>query len=164
MDLHVLEVVAHNSPGVLLRVSNLFSRRYFNIVSIVTATTELEDICRMTIVAKGEKNQLRQIKTQLNKLIEVIAVNVIDSTTSIVREMCYVKLERTIENSTHIIGLAQCLASPVLHVDEKTIVLEKTGSTHEINSFLAALNVFTVLEINRIGPMAMQTTSDENAD
>ncbi|HID26778.1 MAG TPA: acetolactate synthase small subunit, partial [Methanosarcinales archaeon] len=46
-------VLVENKPGVLARISGLFSRRGFNIDSLVVGTTEKPDISRMTIVVEG---------------------------------------------------------------------------------------------------------------
>ena len=47
---HTLSVLVENKPGVLVRVSGLFSRRGFNIESLAVGPTEHPDVSRMTIV------------------------------------------------------------------------------------------------------------------
>ena len=37
---YIISILAKNNPGVLLRISGLFSRRCYNILSIVAAQTE----------------------------------------------------------------------------------------------------------------------------
>ena len=46
---HTLSVLVENQPGVLSRVSGLFSRRGFNIESLAVGPTEREDRSRITI-------------------------------------------------------------------------------------------------------------------
>ena len=47
---HTLSVLVEDKPGVLARVSALFSRRGFNIESLAVGATEHKDMSRMTIV------------------------------------------------------------------------------------------------------------------
>ena len=69
---HVLSVLVENKPGVLTRVSALFTRRGFNIHSLAVGPTEHEDISRITVIADAEGLAMEQVTKQLNKLVEVI--------------------------------------------------------------------------------------------
>ena len=71
MTRHTLSVLVENKPGVLARVSALFSRRGFNIDSLAVGPTENPDVSRMTIVVDAEAAPLEQVTKQLNKLINV---------------------------------------------------------------------------------------------
>nr|WP_320414677.1 acetolactate synthase small subunit [Candidatus Hakubella thermalkaliphila] len=46
---HTLSVLVENKPGVLAKISGLFSRRGFNIDSLAVGHTEDETMSRMTI-------------------------------------------------------------------------------------------------------------------
>jgi acetolactate synthase-1/3 small subunit len=67
-------VLVENEPGVLARVSGLFSARGFNIVSLSVGETQDPTMSRMTIVVDGTQSVLEQVNKQLNKLIPVISV------------------------------------------------------------------------------------------
>ena len=71
---HTLSVLVENQPGVLARVSGLFSRRGFNIESLAVSITQDPTVSRMTIVVEGSEQSLDQVEKQLTKLIEVIKV------------------------------------------------------------------------------------------
>ena len=58
MSSHTLSVLVENTPGVLARVSSLFSRRGFNIDSLAVGPTEIPEISRMTIVVNVESKSL----------------------------------------------------------------------------------------------------------
>ena len=62
---YLLSVLAHNNPGVLLRIAGLFSRRCYNILSSVAAQTENEEFSRILIVVAGDDRIVRQVDTQL---------------------------------------------------------------------------------------------------
>ncbi|TMK51180.1 MAG: acetolactate synthase small subunit, partial [Actinobacteria bacterium] len=50
MARHTLSVLVENKPGVLARISGMFSRRGFNIHSLAVGPTEQDEVSRMTIV------------------------------------------------------------------------------------------------------------------
>ena len=70
MSTHTLRVLVENKPGVLARVSGLFSRRGFNIDSLAVGPTEDPLVSRMTIVVDVEGLPLEQVTKQLNKLVQ----------------------------------------------------------------------------------------------
>ena len=74
MSKHTLSVLVENKPGVLARVSGLFSRRSFNIDSLAVGETENPDVSRITIVVNADSSPLEQVTKQLNKLVEVLKV------------------------------------------------------------------------------------------
>ena len=98
---HVLGVLVDNHPGVLSRVSGLFSRRGFNIDSLAVGETENPRISRITIVVDGDEYIVDQLVKQLNKLINVIKVSVI-SEDSISRELALIKVRATPATGTRL--------------------------------------------------------------
>ncbi len=89
---HTLSVLVENKPGVLARVSGLFSRRGFNIESLAVGPTEHPDISRMTIVVAVEDLPLEQVTKQLNKLVHVIKIVELEPAASVQRELLLVKV------------------------------------------------------------------------
>ena len=77
MEKYVLSVLVENHAGVLSRVSGLFSRRGYNIDSLVVCETADPDKSRATIVVSGDEYILEQIKKQLSKLVEVFPSNTV---------------------------------------------------------------------------------------
>lgn len=58
---YTMSVLVENHPGVLSRVSGLFSRRGFNIDSLAVGVTEDPAISRMTIVVDGDEYVVEQL-------------------------------------------------------------------------------------------------------
>ena len=52
---HTITVLVDNKPGVLSRVSGLFSRRGYNIESLAVSITENPELSRMTLVVNGDE-------------------------------------------------------------------------------------------------------------
>ena len=65
---HVLSILVENEPGVLSRVSGLFSGRGFNIESLNVGPTLEKGVSVMTITTTGEDQIIEQIVKQLRKL------------------------------------------------------------------------------------------------
>jgi acetolactate synthase-1/3 small subunit len=70
----IFSVLVHNEYGVVTRISGLFTRRGFNITSFTGEETEDPRISRITIVSEGDERELSQIKSQVEKLVDVIKV------------------------------------------------------------------------------------------
>jgi acetolactate synthase small subunit len=71
---HTLEVLVENEPGVLARVSGLFSRRAFNIETLNVGPTEDTSVSKMVIGVAVEGHSLEQVIAQLDKLVSVISI------------------------------------------------------------------------------------------
>ncbi|MGH3588010.1 MAG: acetolactate synthase small subunit, partial [Pseudonocardia sp.] len=89
---HTLSVLVEDKPGVLARVSGLFSRRGFNIESLAVGGTELPEISRMTIVVTVDEFPLEQVTKQLNKLVNVIKIVELENSHAVQRELLLVKV------------------------------------------------------------------------
>ena len=69
----IISLTVLNQPGVLNRITNLFSKRNYNIESISVGLSELEGVSRITcVVLVDNENIIEQITKQLNKQIDVI--------------------------------------------------------------------------------------------
>ena len=63
----IYSVLVENRSGVLCKVAGLFSRRAFNIESLVVGETDDPTVSCMTIVSEGDEHTLEQIAKQLTK-------------------------------------------------------------------------------------------------
>ena len=69
---HTLAVIVDNEPGVLARISGMFSGRGYNIESLTVSETEMaRHLSRITIVTAGTDAVIQQIKAQLDRLVPV---------------------------------------------------------------------------------------------
>ena len=69
---HTISLLVSNKPGVLMRIAQVFSRRGYNLESVVVSPTKDNRFSRMSLVATGDRETLDQIIKQLNKLVDVI--------------------------------------------------------------------------------------------
>ena len=75
---HLLSVLVENKAGVLARISGLFARRGFNILSLAVTSTEDERFSRITIEVDVASAPLDQVMKQLDKLVSVLEIHEID--------------------------------------------------------------------------------------
>ena len=90
VNTHTLSVFVSNKPGVLGRICAVFSRRGYNIDSLVVSQGADTRFSRMTIGISGDPQGLQQIILQVNKLIDVIHCHEHSDRDSVVKEMILV--------------------------------------------------------------------------
>ena len=83
----IYSVLVENRAGVLSKVSGLFSRRNFNIDSLVVGETADKSVSCMTIVSSGDERTIEQIEKQLNKKLDVIKIKTYEENDAVSREL-----------------------------------------------------------------------------
>jgi len=152
---HTLSVLVENKPGVLARVSGLFSRRGFNIDSLAVGVTENPAISRMTIVVEGDDRILEQVIKQLNKLVDVIKVSDIKPESSVDRELALIKVEAGPKERSEVMQIADIFRARIIDVGTRTLVVEITGDVSKINAMTDLLRRFGIKEMVRTGKVSM---------
>jgi acetolactate synthase I/III small subunit len=155
MNRHTLSVLVEDQPGVLARISALFSRRGFNIDSLAVGPTELEGVSRMTIVVNVDELPLEQVTKQLNKLVNVLKIVELEPESSVARELVLVKVKADIEHRTHILQTVELFRAKVVDVAPDTLTIEATGSPDKLEALLRVLEPFGVKELVQSGMVAM---------
>jgi len=159
---HTISVLVENHPGVLARISGLFSARGFNIDSLAVGETEDPTVSRMTIVVEGDERTLEQVKKQLNKLIDIITVQDLTRKKFIDRELLLIKVEAvTSKDRDEIIGVAENMGANIADLGAQSITIEGVGDTAKIDKLMELLKPFGVKEIVRTGKIAMAKDVNE---
>ncbi|GIK25371.1 MAG: acetolactate synthase small subunit [Rhodocyclales bacterium] len=148
---HVISLLIENEAGALSRVSGLFSARAYNIESLTVAPTEDPSMSRITIVSVGSDDIIEQITKQLNKLIEVIKVVDISEAAHIERELMLVKVRATGKDREEMKRMSDIFRGRIIDVTETTYVIELTGNTAKLDSFIEAIDRSLILETVRTG-------------
>jgi acetolactate synthase-1/3 small subunit len=89
----ILTVLVEDCPGVLTRVSGLFSRRGYNIKNIAVGRTMEQGISRMTITVDADPHTVEQIVKQLNKQVNILKVSDLTEESYVGRELMLVKVK-----------------------------------------------------------------------
>ncbi|MFH1541960.1 MAG: acetolactate synthase small subunit [bacterium] len=154
---HTISVIVENKPGVLHRVSGMFSRRGFNIESLAVGTTAKPNVSRMTIVVTGDDLVLEQITKQLYKQIDVLKVFDIPDVEAIDRELILVKVKITDKKDLNeITKLAEMFQGKVVNVTPESAILEVSAEKEKIEDLQKLLDKFGIIELVRTGKIALQ--------
>jgi len=148
---HVISLLIENEAGALSRVTGLFSARAYNIESLTVAPTEDPSMSRITIVSIGSDDIIEQITKQLNKLIDVIKVVDISEAAHIERELMLVKVRATGKDREEMKRMSDIFRGRIIDVTETTYVIELTGNTAKLDSFIEAIDRTLILETVRTG-------------
>jgi len=148
---HIISILIENESGALSRVSGLFSARGYNIESLTVAPTEDPSLSRMTIVSVGSDDIIEQITKQLNKLIDVVKVVDLSEAAHVERELMLVKVRATGKDREEMKRVADIFRGHIIDVTESSYVIELTGNTSKLDSFIGAIDSSLILETVRTG-------------
>jgi acetolactate synthase-1/3 small subunit len=156
MQRFTLSLLVNNHAGVLQRVVGLFSRRGYNIVTLSVGETQDNKISRMTIVVLGNQAIVRQIKNQVEKLIDVKRVRILEDKPSIESELLLVKLSTENNKRSSVVELGELFKAKVKDVTLSTITLEIVGTVQKVETFLILAEEYGIVEIARTGIAALE--------
>jgi acetolactate synthase-1/3 small subunit len=152
---HTLIAWMEDKPGVLNRVAGLFRRRNFNIESLAVGHSETPGISRMTFVAKGNDRDLRQVQTQLAKLINVTAIQNVTSEPTVTRELALIKVTAHNGNRASVMQLVDIYRASIVDVNMDSLIIQIVGPEDRVNSLIELLQNFGIEEMVRTGRVAM---------
>ena len=154
---YTLCILVEDVPGVLSQVARLFSRKGYNIESIVSGETDKPGITRISIELMGDELMIDQIAAQCRKLLPVKAVKILDEETSIRREIALIKVraaDRVARDG--IIQLVNIFRAKVIDVGRETLTIWVFGSRSKNTALIGMLEDFGILEIAKTGTIAIE--------
>ena len=155
--LYAIGMLVEDVPGVLSQVARLFSRKGYNIESIVSGETDRPGITRITISIIGDELMVNQIAAQCRKLIPVEAVKIMDEDTSIRREMALIKVraaDRTARDE--VIQMVNIFRGNIIDVSRESLTIGIFGKERKISALIDMLKDFGILEIAKTGAISIQ--------
>ncbi len=155
MQKHTIAVLVENQFGVLCRVAGLFSARGFNIDSLTVGATQDPLVSRMTVVARGDERVVQQIVRQLDKLIDVIAIDILTPQDTTDRELVMIKVASDVSNRNDMMGVVNNFRGKIVDVQEDSMTIEATGTEAKIDAMLELLRSFGIIEVVRTGKIAI---------
>ncbi|MCK4993630.1 MAG: acetolactate synthase small subunit [Candidatus Omnitrophica bacterium] len=153
---HTIYALVENKPGVLARISGLFSARGFNIESLAVGETHDPTMSRMTMIvdAKDEKI-LEQIKKQLNKLIDVVSVGDLTKKKFIERELVLIKINVAKTSKQKLNEMLSKFSVRILSCEKSTAIIEATETKERTSLLLETLRKLGIKELVRTGRIAI---------
>ncbi|MDQ6657022.1 MAG: acetolactate synthase small subunit [Actinomycetota bacterium] len=155
MTRHTLSVLVENKPGVLARVSALFSRRGFNIHSLAVGPTEHPDVSRMTIVVAVDELPLEQVTKQLNKLINVLKIVELPPAAAVQRELLLIKVRADAAGRAQIVTIVDMFRAHVVDLAPDSLTIQAAGTSDKLEALLRMLEPYGVREMVQSGMVAL---------
>ena len=152
---HTINAWMEDKPGVLNRVAGLFRRRNFNIESLAVGHSETPGISRMTFVAYGTDRDMSQIRTQLDKLINVTHIEDVTHLPAVSRELALIKVKADNHTRAEVMQLVDIYRASIVDVDMESLIIQIVGKENQVDSLIKLLQGFGIQEMVRTGRVAM---------
>jgi acetolactate synthase-1/3 small subunit len=152
---HTLSILVNNEPGVLMRICQVFSRRAFNIDSLVVSEGRNANFSRMTIGISGDPQGLSQIIMQVGKLIDVIHCSEHDSEDAVVKEMILLKFLADDTQRTQALQIIDHFGGKTVDLTPTSMIALVSGNSAKIDAAISMFSQFEIIETVRTGKVVM---------
>lgn len=152
---HTLSVLVKNEPGVLMRICQVFSRRGFNIDSLVVSEGRNSNFSRMTIGISGDPQGLSQIIMQVGKLIDIIHCSEHESENAVVKELILVKILAGDDQRTQALQIIEHFGGKTVDLTPTSLIALISGNSSKIDAAISMFSQFEIIETVRTGKVVM---------
>ena len=152
---HTLSVFVNNKAGVLMRITQVFARRGYNIDSLVVSQGRDTKFSRMTIGISGDPAGLEQIFLQVTKLVDVMHCIEHTKSNSVVKELLLVKFLASKKDRTEALQIIDHYGGKTVDLTPTSMVAMLNGESNKIDAALAMFSQFEVIETIRTGKVVM---------
>jgi len=152
---HTLSVLVRNHSGVLSHVAGLFTRRAYNIESLIAGVTENPSVSRLTIVVKGDERVLEQVIKQVRKLIDVIKVYDLHKTHSVERELLLLTVKLQKSTRCEILQIIDAFGAKVINMSKDAVTIELSDTERVIENLIEVMMPFGISDVARTGVLAL---------
>lgn len=152
---HTLSVLVSNEPGVLMRICQVFSRRGFNIDSLVVSEGRNGKFSRMTIGISGDPQGLTQIIMQVSKLIDVIHCSEHTDEDAVVKELIMVKFLASEAQQTQALQIIEHFGGKTVDLSPTSMIALVSGNSSKIDAAISLFSQFEIIETVRTGKVVM---------
>ena len=159
MTAHTLSVRLENKPGALARVSQLFSRRGYNIQSLAVGPSERPDISHLTLRVDCNEHSLEQIEKQMHKLVNVLRVTELRPDEAIERELALITVAVAADRRAELVALSQMGGARVADIGRDAITFELVGRPEQVDAFEELVRPYGVRELVRTGRVGLRRPS-----
>ena len=135
----------------------MFSRRGYNIDSLVVSPTLDPNFSRMNIIAHGNPEILMQIIKQLEKLVDVVHTG----TDAVEKELALIKVRCTAEQRTEILQLCDHFHANTVDMTMTSMIIQITGNSQKVDTLKSLLQKFEIVEYIRTGKVIMLRGEDK---
>lgn len=155
MKKYTIGILVSNQFGVLTRISGMFSRRGFNIDSLVVGVTEDPKLSRMTITMTGEDDDRDQIIKQLEKLHDVYVAKEMIPDSIVSRELILIKVKCSAQTRSEILDAVSIFRTKIIDYTADSLCIEVTGETTKAEAFIELMRSYGIIEMCRTGSVSL---------
>ena len=152
-------ILVNNQFGVLNRVTSMFRRRQFNIISLTVSETESEKFSRITVRSEGDGMKKEQLINQLYKLPDVVSIAELDNLDTVSRELLLIKVRNDPAVRGEISAASDAYEGKIVDFTKDSIIIQMIGDSRKIDNFVTLMKEYEILEICRTGIVALQRGS-----
>ena len=160
MNKQIISLLVRDYPGVLLRVTSLFTRRGFNIDSLTVSPAGIEGYSRMTIRMKGDDDDVEQFINQMMKIVDVKKAEALPENNSVAMELILVKVSADSDRKNEIIAVTSSYHASLVNLGEHSLTFRASGTPGQIDKLVSELSVYGILEMARTGIAALENGDD----
>jgi len=153
---HIISMLVEDKPGVLQRISCVFSKRGFNMETITVGRTEKPGVSRIIITTTGDDETTEQVVKQVDKLIDVLKVWEMSQNESFVREIALFKVSvKGPDARTELMNYAKVYGARIDEARPKFMMIELSGTPEKVDEFESVLKPFGIMEMVHTGATAI---------
>jgi acetolactate synthase-1/3 small subunit len=144
--LYTLIVHSENIAGLLNQITSAFTRRQINIESLNVSASSIEGIHRYTITTWTDEGTIARVTRQIEKKVDVLKANYYTDDEIFIQDIALYKLSSPMMlNNKAITETIRRYNASIIEVNTVYCVLEKSGSTEEIQALNRELSLYGCL-------------------
>jgi acetolactate synthase-1/3 small subunit len=132
-NLHTISLLVRDAPGVLVRVAMVFSRRGYNIESLVVSPGARSGFSRMTVTCSGDPSISDRYET----------------------EIALIKIHCTGEQRRDVLEIAEHFNAKIVDYAAESVILRVYGSSEKLDAMIALFDEESIVELVRSGKLLM---------
>ena len=155
---HLIMVKVDNRPGVLSRITGLFTRRGYNIESLVTGMTADPAVYHITVTVIGTDDDVELLARQLERCMEVIDVKCDggEDWEFVSREMLLIRVPCTSpEKRVEILNVCSLTGCRSAGVGRGSVIVEVAGDPSSVTAALRAFEMFGSIDVIHSGTVGI---------
>jgi acetolactate synthase-1/3 small subunit len=153
----VFSMYVDDEPGVLDRISGMFSRRGVNLDTVTVGATPTSKVSKIVVSFTDTPENAAQMEKQLQKVLTVKEIHCLNKEDSFIRELCLIKVSASMGQETEDIErIARDFDARVIDASEEEMILELCATTDAIPELIRSVEQYGVIDISRTGITAMR--------
>jgi acetolactate synthase-1/3 small subunit len=110
----------------------------------------------MTITTVSDVKTLEQLVKQLQKLIDVIQINVLNKENAVYRELALIKMNaKDPTTRIEVANFASIYRGNIMDISNETITVEIIGTPDKIDAFKNLVSSYGIIQVARTGVSAL---------